>query len=385
MIHKSIPSIRFKNFEDEWTQNPLKSFLTESRIVGHTGTTAKKLTVKLWGKGVVEKKDLYGGSVNTQYYVRKAGQFMYGKLDFLHAAFGIVPESLDEFESTLDSPAFDVNNIDGKFLLKTLIQEKFYIKKGMIANGSRKAKRIHTDTFLDMEINVPSINEQSRIGNYLYELDSLIEHTEQVHSKLQSLKSAMLEKMFPKAGADVPEVRFAGFTEKWKTISLSDIASEIIRTDKNSKAPIMMITAANGFIEQSKRYAFDNAGQSLEKYTLLKKGELAYNHGASKLRPFGSCFALEADEARIPYVYHCFNIDGYNPYFISRILNNKNTEKSLKKLVTSGARMDGLLNISFKEYTSIKIQVPEKGEQNKIDLYFQKHEKLISLYQQKLT
>ena len=310
---------------------------------------------------------------------------MYGKLDFLHAAFGIVPESLDEFESTLDSPAFDVNNIDGKFLLKTLIQEKFYIKKGMIANGSRKAKRIHTDTFLDMEINVPSINEQSRIGNYLYELDSLIEHTEQVHSKLQSLKSAMLEKMFPKAGADVPEVRFAGFTEKWKTISLSDIASEIIRTDKNSKAPIMMITAANGFIEQSKRYAFDNAGQSLEKYTLLKKGELAYNHGASKLRPFGSCFALEADEARIPYVYHCFNIDGYNPYFISRILNNKNTEKSLKKLVTSGARMDGLLNISFKEYTSIKIQVPEKGEQNKIDLYFQKHEKLISLYQQKLT
>jgi len=198
-----------------------------------------------------------------------------------------------------------------------------------------------------------------------------------------SLYSAMMEKMFPKDGENVPEVRFAKFTKEWKTISLSDIASEIIRTDKSSQAPIMMITAANGFIEQSKRYAFDNAGKSLEKYTILKRGELAYNHGASKLRPFGSCFALDSDEARVPYVYHCFSINGHNPYFISRILNNKNIEKNLRKLVTSGARMDGLLNISFKEYTSIKIQVPEKKEQDKIDLYLKNCETLIDLYQQK--
>ena len=58
----------------------------------------------------------------------------------------------------------------------------------------------------------------------------------------------------------------------------------------------MMITANNGFIEQSERYAFDNAGESLKKYILLQKGELAYNHGASKLRPFGSCFALTTEE-----------------------------------------------------------------------------------------
>ena len=70
----------------------------------------------------------------------------------------------------------------------------------------------------------------------------------------------------------------------------------------------MMITANNGFIEQSERYAFNNAGESLKKYILLEKGELAYNHGASKLRPYGSCFALTtAENARIPFVYHCFS------------------------------------------------------------------------------
>ena len=118
------------------------------------------------------------------------------------------------------------------------------------------------------------------------------------------------------------------------------------------------------------------------KYIVLKKSELAYNHGASKLRPYGSCFALEVDEARIPYVYHCFALREHNPYFISRVLNNKETEKQLRRLVTSGARMDGLLNISYEEYTTISIQVPVRAEQDRIAAYFKNMEDLIILYQQ---
>ena len=194
----------------------------------------------------------------------------------------------------------------------------------------------------------------------------------------------MLEKMFPKDGSVVPEVRFKGFEKPWQTIYLGDIASEITRTDKTSEAPIMMITAANGFIDQSDRYSFNNAGQSLAKYIVLKKGELAYNHGASKLRPYGSCFALNVDEARIPYVYHCFTISDHNPYFVSRVLNNKETEKQLRKLVTSGARMDGLLNISYEEYTTVNIQLPERDEQDRIADYFRNLETLIVLCQQEL-
>ena len=182
----------------------------------------------------------------------------------------------------------------------------------------------------------------------------------------------------------MPEVRFKGFTGAWKAICLKDITSEITRTDKTSNAPIMMVTAANGFIAQSDRYSFDNAGQSLSKYIVLKRGELAYNHGASKLRPYGSCFALEVDEARIPYVYHCFTISDHNPYFVSRVLNNKEGEKQLRRLVTSGARMDGLLNISYDEYTTIKIKLPEKDEQDKIEAYFKNIENLIGFSQREL-
>lgn len=194
--NENVPKVRFQEFSGSWEKHKVGDFLTESRIIGHTGLTAKKLTVKLWGKGVVEKSDVYGGSTHTQYYVRKAGQFMYGKLDFLHAAFGIVPDSLDGYESTLDSPAFDLSGIDGRFLMNTVIQENFYLKNGMIANGSRKAKRIHADTFLEMDILVPDIEEQKKIGDYFSQLDKQISFAQLEISKLQNLKKALLEKMF---------------------------------------------------------------------------------------------------------------------------------------------------------------------------------------------
>ena len=75
---------------------------------------------------------------------------MYGKLDFLHGAFGIVPRELDGYESTADSPAFDVVVGDKRFLLETFLRREFYLRNGERANGSRKAKRVHEDVFLNM-------------------------------------------------------------------------------------------------------------------------------------------------------------------------------------------------------------------------------------------
>ena len=218
------PAIRFAEFAGAWEQRKIGDYLTLSKIPGHTGVDAKKLTVKLWGKGVVEKTDIYGGSQNTQYYVRRAGQFMYGKLDFLHAAFGIVPKSLDRFESTLDSPAFDLHEIDGAFLQNRVTQQNFYLKFGNIANGSRKAKRIHEVTFLDMPIVVPSYAEQKKIGAFLNKLDSLLTLHQRKYEKLLNIKKSMLEKMFPKEGEVVPEIRFKGFTGAWEERKLGDIA-----------------------------------------------------------------------------------------------------------------------------------------------------------------
>ena len=182
----------------------------------------------------------------------------------------------------------------------------------------------------------------------------------------------------------VPAVRFAEFTDAWEQRKLEELAEEITRNDPTSDAPIMMITANSGFIEQSDRYAFDNAGESLKKYILLRKGELAYNHGASKLRPYGSCFALTTTEnARIPFVYHCFSVGENDPEFMSIELNGAEIESQLRRIVSSGARMDGLLNISFDEYTSVSVFLPSIAEQKKISTFFRNLDHLITLHQRK--
>lgn len=168
----------------------------------------------------------------------------------------------------------------------------------------------------------------------------------------------------------------------WEQRKLKELVKEIKRTDPNSSAPIMMITANDGFINQSERYSTDNAGKSLQKYILLRKGELAYNHGASKLRPYGSCFALlDEKNARIPYVYHCFSCGNENPEFLSLVLNSKAVERQLRKLVSSGARMDGLLNITFDDYTSVPVMMPSRSEQKQIANYIHTLNHLITLHQ----
>ena len=188
-----------------WEQRKVGEFLTESREFGHKGDIAHKITVKLWGKGVYEKNDT--GSANTQYFTRHAGQFIYSKLDFLNCAFGVVPEELESLETTADVPAFDCDGVNPYFMFYTAIQPNFYEKNGMIADGSRKAKRIHADTFLDMPFAIPSLEEQNEIVNLLNELDDLITlHHHKPHPTLHCIYIHIKEFFNRKEDTYMPEL-----------------------------------------------------------------------------------------------------------------------------------------------------------------------------------
>ena len=183
-----------------------------------------------------------------------------------------------------------------------------------------------------------------------------------------------------KRDCNVPTFRF-DFDGIWNKIHLYEITNKVSRkAPVNSTAPIRMISYGNGFILQSDKYSRDNAGESLKKYTLLKKGEMAYNHGASKNKKYGVCYSLkESDEARIPFVYHAFQINRGLPAFWNYALNISQIDKQLKKLVSSGARMDGLLNISYDDYMSISVYEPCVDEQAKISAFLSVIDKRIAV------
>lgn len=193
--------IRFKDEDGkafpDWEETTLNQYLKESKILGDKGDEAKKLTVKLWGRGVYKKEEKTIGSRNTQYYIRKSGQLIYSKLDFLNCAFGKIPLDLDGYQSTLDLPCFDIiETINIDFLLEKIKQRTFYKKYGDIANGSRKAKRIHPKDFLNFPLKIPSINEQNKIANFLSSIDDKIQQSQQQLEQAQQFKKGLLQQLF---------------------------------------------------------------------------------------------------------------------------------------------------------------------------------------------
>ena len=194
-------SLRFKddngNNFSEWESKIVGDFMVESRIKGSNGKEARKITVKLWGKGVFEKTNKRVGSENTKYYKRKSGQFLYSKLDFLNCAFGIIPLDLDGLESTVDLPCFDISDgINHKFILEYIKQRSFYQKYGDKADGSRKAKRINADVFLSFPVNLPSEREQNKIATFIISLDDKISQVAQQIEQTQTFKKGLLQQMF---------------------------------------------------------------------------------------------------------------------------------------------------------------------------------------------
>lgn len=377
------PVIRFVGFCSEWTKYEIGNFI-EDYTEKTTVQNQYPVLTSSQQQGIVFQEEYFADrqvttSENIGYYILPFGYFTYRSRSdnsvFVFNRNDLIEKGIISYYY----PVFRPNNIDSNFLLRRLnVGTAKQIVKIVEGTGQ---KVLNHDKFKKLSISVPGEKEREKIGSFFETIDKQISLAQRKYDKLLTFKKSMLEKLFPQNGAKKPEMRFAGFAGEWEPHSLKEIVKEINRNDPTSDAPIMMITASNGFIEQSDRYSFDNAGDSLKKYILLKKGELAYNHGASKLRPYGSCFALtKRDEARIPFVYHCFSTVGNNPEFLSLELNGADVESQLRKIVSSGARMDGLLNISFEEYTSVSILLPKEEEQNKIADFFRAIEELVSLY-----
>ncbi|MBT8996277.1 hypothetical protein BTI80_05025 [Lactobacillus delbrueckii subsp. bulgaricus] len=172
----------------------------------------------------------------------------------------------------------------------------------------------------------------------------------------------------------------------WEQCKLGDVCEEVSGNNGNVKGlPILTISAANGWMNQKDRFSQVIAGNELKKYTLLKKGHLAYNHGNSKQAKYGTVFVQNLyDQALVPRVYHSFKMKTENnPYYVEYYFATKKLDRELARLVTSGARMDGLLNINKKDFFKIKFEVPTPVEQSLIGTILQKLDQTITLHEEK--
>lgn len=181
-----------------------------------------------------------------------------------------------------------------------------------------------------------------------------------------------------------PKIRFKGFDDDWEQRKLGEICSRVQGNDGRMELPTLTISTANGWMKQEDRFSGNIAGKEQKNYTLLHKGELSYNHGNSKLAKYGTVFSLQTyEEALVPRVYHSFKVEIGSADFIEYYFATKMPDRELRRLVSSGARMDGLLNIGCDDFMGIKMMFPSVLEQDKIAEYFRAFDHLITLHQRK--
>jgi type I restriction enzyme S subunit len=158
----------------------------------------KILTVRLHLNGVVKNETVNGLKIGaTNYFIRKAGQFIYGKQNLFNGAIGIIPEELDGFLSSSDIPTFDINikKVNPKYLFKYIGRKKYYTQLEKLASGSG-SKRISEANFLNIEIALPNIEIQN---DFVLEIDR-IENVRNINGEKklmsQSLQRSLINQVF---------------------------------------------------------------------------------------------------------------------------------------------------------------------------------------------
>lgn len=391
-----VPNIRFKGFTDDWEQRKLLDLLSQPITDGphETPNLVDKGVPFISVDAIVDNKiDFHRkrGFITEEYDLECRKKYAPQRDDVYLVKSGstvgkvAIVETDTRFNIWSPLAAMRANRdlLLPKYLyhflqLKDTQQEVFAKSKG--GTQPNLSMRI----LEKFNVRLPGMDEQKKISDCLDNLDRLITLHQRKCEQTKELKKFMLQKMFPKKGEKNPEIRFPGFTDDWEQRKLGEIAERVQGNDGRMDLPTLTISAANGWMDQKERFSGNIAGKEQKKYTLLHKGELSYNHGNSKLAKYGTVFSLETyEEALVPRVYHSFKVINGSSKFIEYYFATKIPDRELAKLVSSGARMDGLLNINFNEFMGINLTVPNKSEQEKISNYFSNLDHLITLHQRK--
>ena len=230
MTKKSdAPAIRFKGFSDAWEQREVGDLLIE-RSQQAPMSDEYPLMAFIANEGVAPKGERYDRSalvtdtVNKLYKKTEKGDFIYSSNNLETGSIG-----LNKYGKACISPVYSIFEptgiADSDFLGRRLVRKDFINAMVKWRQGVIYGQwRIHESDFLKIEISVPSVEEQRKIGAYLDQLDNLITLHQRKFEKLTNVKKSMLEKMFPQNGSSYPEIRFKGFTDPWEQRKLGDIA-----------------------------------------------------------------------------------------------------------------------------------------------------------------
>ena len=341
-------------------------------------------------EGVAPKGERYDRSalvtdtVNKLYKKTEKGDFIYSSNNLETGSIG-----LNKYGKACISPVYSIFEptgiADSDFLGRRLVRKDFINAMVKWRQGVIYGQwRIHESDFLKIEITVPSVEEQRKIGTYLDQLDNLITLHQRKYDKLQVLKKAMLEKMFPKNGSSVPEIRFKGFTDAWEQRKVSDLAEKTYGGGTPTTSNEAYWNGDIPWIQSSD--VVDGKLLGVEPRKRITQNGL--NNSAAQLIPENSIAIITrvgvGKLAFMPYSY------ATSQDFLS--LSKLNAEPLFtvyacyKKLQSELNAVQGtsIKGITKDELLAKSIMVPQYAEQRQIGAFFKQLDNLITLHQREL-
>ena len=386
---KKVPQLRFPEFTDAWKQRKFSEVFEEYSEKKHPELPA--LTI-IQGKGTIlrdasDRNLLYDKANLASYKLVRKDDFIVhlrtfeGGLEKANSD-GIVSPAYHIFHGKNTDTRFFYPFFRSKYFIDALLKPHVY--------GIRDGKSIDIEGMKTISFLVPSFEEQNKIGKFVETLDNTITLQQRKLNSLQKLKKGLLQKMFPKKGENIPEIRFPEFSDAWKQRELGEIAERVTRRNSSleSQTPLT-ISAEYGLIDQNKFFGKRIAAKDLSNYYLIQKGEFAYNKSTSNDAPWGAIKRLDCyNNGALSTLYIVFKIkDNKSCYsdFLVTYYGTSLWHKGVKEIATEGARNHGLLNVSPSDFFRTKLVIPQDfEEQRKIGAFFTQLDNTITLQQRKL-
>jgi len=234
MTKKSdTPAIRFKGFTDTWEQRKFSDVVATRRGLTYKPSDIRKNGVRVLRSSNIAE-DSFVLSDEDVFVVREAVNIDCVRANdiLITAANG---SSRLVGKHTIISGIPEESAVHGGFMLLGTTKEPHFVNASMgsswyrrfielfVAGGNGAIGNLNKNDLDNQDIAIPSEKEQKKIGSFFRQLDNLITLHQRKYDKLTNVKKSMLEKMFPKNGSNVPEIRFKGFTEAWEQRKLGDV------------------------------------------------------------------------------------------------------------------------------------------------------------------
>lgn len=379
---KKAPIIRIKGFDDDWKRRKLGAYVniisgeSPSKFEEGTELYVKVDDLNYNSKYVVDTQNKVAEHRTIQKVVK--GSVVFPKRGAAIMTNKVRILGIDSYMDT-NMMALTSDDLDSEFLFNIISKEGLY----KIADTST-IPQINNKHIEPYDLLIPSLDEQKQIGEYFKQFDHLITLHQREIDRIVYLRKAMVEKLFPQNGADVPAVRFSRYKEPWRLCQFSEIFTErhIIDTISD-EYPQLAFTIEEGVIrpedKKTNKRDFLIIDKATKKYLQTEYDDIIYNP-ANVI--YGAIHRNALGKGCVSPIYKIFYTD-QDSTFMECIVRHPNFIKEISRSMEGTVKK--LRTLKPKAFLEMSAYIaPTIEEQRQIGEYFRQMDRLIEIEKEEL-